>query len=253
MTTEISYPLAFVAGVLSFVSPCVLPIFPSYLSFITGLTFETLTGNPCEGSSLGKRHVLVTTLANSLVFVAGFSSIFMALGASSSLVGSFFLQHQSWIRIVGGVVVILFGLFIAGVLKMDFLLREKKLHINNKSANLLGTYLVGMAFAAGWTPCIGPILGTILLYSANVNATDPTVSTTYGLKLLTVYSIGLGLPFIASALALNTFLSFSRTLLRHMPKIVRVSGVVLILFGVLLLTDNFKLLSSIVPDIGIKL
>ncbi|MBF0338254.1 MAG: cytochrome C biogenesis protein CcdA [Nitrospirae bacterium] len=253
MTTEISYPLAFVAGVFSFVSPCVLPIFPSYLSFITGLTFETLTDNhDGVAARLGKRHVLVTTLTNSLVFVAGFSSIFMALGASSSLVGSFFLEHQKWIRILGGVVVILFGLFIAGFLKMDFLQREKKLHISNKPANLLGTYFVGMAFAAGWTPCIGPILGTILLYSANVNATDSTASATYGLKLLAVYSIGLGIPFVASALALNTFLSFSRKLLRHMPTIVRVSGVVLILFGMLLLTDNFKLLSTIVPDLGIK-
>ncbi|MBF0345152.1 MAG: cytochrome c biogenesis protein CcdA [Nitrospirae bacterium] len=253
MTTEMSYPLAFLGGVLSFVSPCVLPLFPSYLSFITGLTFETLTGSDNNNAASVKRRVLVITAVNSLAFVAGFTSVFMALGASSSLVGSFFLQYQKWIRIIGGVVVVLFGLFIAGVFKMDFLLKEKKLHLQNKPASLLGTFFVGMAFSAGWTPCIGPILGTILLYSANIHTTDPSVSAAYGLKLLAVYSIGLGIPFIASALALNTFLSFSKKLLLHMPVIMKVSGAVLIIFGLLLLTDNFKVLSSLLPDLGIKL
>lgn len=241
MKGDISYPLALLAGVLSFLSPCVLPIFPSYLSFITGLTFEDLTTHS------DKRKMFTVTLTNSIVFVLGFSTIFVALGASSSFVGEFFLEYQKWIRIAGGILTIAFGLFIAGFMKLDFLLREKKFYVKSKHAGLVGTYLIGMSFAAGWTPCIGPILGAILLYSAGHG------SAAYGLKLLSVYSAGLAIPFIVSALALNTFLSFTRILYKHMALIKVLSGIVLIIFGILLLTDNFKVLSSFMPKLGIEL
>ena len=188
MMKEVSFPLAFLAGVLSFLSPCVLPLVPSYVSFITGISFEDLR----EGADRKKIHFL--TITNSLTFIAGFSTVFIALGASSSAVGRFFFEYQDWIRINGGVLVIFFGLFVSGVIRMDFLTRERKFHMTGKPAGYIGSFFVGMTFAAAWTPCIGPILGTILLYASSQG------SAAYGFKLLAVYSLGLALPFFLSSL-----------------------------------------------------
>jgi cytochrome c-type biogenesis protein len=237
---DVSFPLAFLAGLLSFLSPCVLPLVPSYVSFITGISFEDLT----EGADRGK--VTFLTITNSLSFIAGFSTIFVGLGASSSAIGKFFFEYQDWIRIVGGILVIFFGLFVSGIIRLDFLTRERKIHLSGKPAGYVGSFLVGMTFAAAWTPCIGPILGTILLYASSKG------STAYGLKLLAVYSLGLAIPFFLSSLMLNTFLSYSSKIRRYMRVIMAASGLLLIVFGVLLLTNNVRALTSFFPDLGVK-
>ncbi len=237
---DVSFPLAFLAGVFSFLSPCVLPLVPSYVSFITGVSFEDLK----EGTD--RKKIRFLTITNSLAFICGFSLIFIALGASSSAVGQFFFNYQDWIRIVGGVLVILFGLFISGIVKIDFLTRERKFHMSGKPAGYIGSFLVGMTFAAAWTPCIGPILGTILLYASSHG------SAAYGFKLLSVYSLGLALPFFLSSLMFNSFLSYSAQIRKYMRVVMLASGALLIVFGILLLTNNVRLLSGLFPDIGIS-
>ena len=237
---DISISLAFFAGVLSFLSPCVLPLIPSYVSFITGISFKDLT----VGTDRKKIHYL--TITNSIAFILGFSTVFIALGISSSAVGSFFFQYMDMIRIIGGVLVIIFGLFIAGILKLDFLMIQKKISLSGKPAGYIGTFLVGMTFAAGWSPCIGPILGTILVYAGSKG------SALYGFQLLAAYSLGLGVPFFLSALAINVFLSYSPKLAKFMRAIMLISGLLLIIFGILLLTDQIRALTRLLPDFGIK-
>jgi cytochrome c-type biogenesis protein len=237
---DVSFPLAFLAGIMSFLSPCVLPLLPSYVSFITGISFEDLT------TGADRRKIRYLTITNSLAFILGFSAVFVALGASSSAVGKFMFEYQEWIRIGGGILIIVFGLFVAGFLKMDFLMRDKKVHLSGKPAGYVGTFLVGMTFAAGWTPCIGPILGTILLYAGSQG------SAFYGFKLLAVYSLGLALPFFVSSLAINSFLSYSKKLMRYMRVIMIISGLLLILFGILLLTNRVREFTGFLPDFGIN-
>lgn len=237
---DVSFPLAFLAGVLSFLSPCVLPLVPSYVSFITGVSFEDLK----EGAD--RKKIRFLTITNSLAFICGFSVIFIALGASSSAVGQFFFNYQDWIRIVGGILVIFFGLFVSGIVKMDFLTRERKFHVSGKPAGYIGSFLVGMTFAAAWTPCIGPILGTILLYASSHG------SAAYGFKLLSVYSLGLAVPFFLSSLMFNSFLSYSAMIRKYMRVVMLASGALLIVFGILLLTNNVRQLTGLFPDIGIN-
>jgi cytochrome c-type biogenesis protein len=217
----------------------VLPLIPSYLTFITGASFEELTDT--EITKEDKKHIRMLTMTNSLVFILGFSTIFIALGATSSLLGQVLIDFHDWIRIIGGVLIIIFGLFISGLLKLDFLQKDMKLHLSGKPAGYIGTYFVGMAFAAGWTPCVGPILGAILMKASLAG------SAAAGMKLLAVYSAGLGLPLFLAALSLNSFLSYSKRLLKHMRVIMAASGVVLIAFGILMLTDNVRLLSGLLP------
>ncbi len=237
---DISFPLAFLAGVLSFLSPCVLPLVPSYVSFITGISFDDLTGG------IDRKRIRRLTITNSSAFILGFSAVFIALGASSSAIGRFLFEYQEWIRIIGGIVIIVFGLFVAGFLRIGFLTRDKKLHLSGKPAGYIGTFIVGMTFAAGWTPCIGPILGTILLYASS------KASAFYGFKLLAVYSLGLAIPFFVSSLAINSFLSYSRRLQRYMRVIMVISGLLLIIFGIMLLTNRIRELSGLLPDFGIN-
>jgi cytochrome c-type biogenesis protein len=237
---DVSFSLAFLAGVLSFLSPCVLPLIPSYVSFITGISFKDLT------AGADRKRIRYLTTTNSIAFITGFSFVFITLGISSSAIGKFLFEYSDLIRITGGILIIIFGLFIAGVLKFDFLLKEKKIHIGGKPAGYIGTFIVGMTFAAGWSPCIGPILGTILLYASSKG------STIYGLKLLAVYSLGLAVPFFISALAINIFLNLSTKLVRHMQAIMIINGLLLIVFGIMLLTDKIRELGRLLPDFGIK-
>jgi cytochrome c-type biogenesis protein len=239
--TDVSFPLAFLAGVASFLSPCVLPLFPSYVSFITGISFKDLT----VGTDRKKIHYLIIT--NSLAFIAGFSSVFIALGISSSAIGRFFDAYADAIRILGGVLIIIFGLFVSGLVKLDFLMIDKKIYLSGKPGGYIGTFLVGMTFAAGWSPCIGPILGTILLYAGSKG------SALFGFQLLAVYSLGLAVPFFFSALGLNLFLSYTPRIIKHMRVIMIVSGLILILFGIMLLFDKVRELTRFIPDFGIKI
>jgi cytochrome c-type biogenesis protein len=237
---EISLPLTFLAGVLSFFSPCVLPLLPSYVSFITGISFEDLT------VGVDRKRVRYLTITNSIAFISGFSAVFIALGASSSAIGSFLFEYLDLLRIIGGVLIIIFGLFISGFLKLSFLMKDKKIHLSGKPAGYIGTFIIGVTFAAGWSPCIGPFLGTILLYASSKG------STVYGIKLLAVYSLGLAVPFFVSALAMNSFLSYSKKIARYMRVIMVVSGFLLVVFGIMLLTDQLKVFSKLLPNFGIK-
>lgn len=237
---DVSYPLAFLAGVLSFLSPCVLPLVPSYVSFITGLSFKDIT------SGADNKKIRTLTITNSLAFIGGFSFVFISLGVSSSAIGRLLFDYLEIIRIIGGILVIIFGLFIAGFLKIDFLMPEKKIHLGGKPTGYIGTFIVGMTFAAGWSPCIGPILGSILLYAGSKG------SALYGFKLLSVYSLGLAIPFFISSLAINAFLSYSPKIAKYMKAIIFVSGLLLIIFGIMLLTDQIRTIGKLMPDLGIK-
>lgn len=236
---DISFIMAFLAGLLSFVSPCVLPVVPFYITFITGLTYDELT------STENRKEIRWLTVKNSLFFIAGFSFIFVMLGAGATSIGKFFLSNQDIIRKTGGAIIILLGLYFTGILKLKFLMSEKRVSIQNKPAGYLGTFLVGVAFAAGWTPCIGPILGSILL----IASTKESVFT--GIELLSVYSAGLGLPLLITAFAVNSSLSYFKKLNRWMWHISVVSGVFLIILGILLMTNSFTLVTSLLSKYNI--
>ncbi len=221
-----SFALAFVAGVLSFLSPCVLPLIPSYVGFLTGLTLEELEVR--RG----------TALAHALWFVAGFSLIFIALGATASALGVLLLRSQVWIGRIGGGVVILFGLYLLGVVRPGLLMRERKVQLARKPLGYLGSAFVGITFGAAWTPCIGPILGAILTLAA------AQASVGHGAALLTAYSAGLALPFVVTALALDRFLSWFQRFRPYLVWVERLAGILLILLGLLLVTDRFTLLAG---------
>ena len=226
--TEVGFFIALTAGIFSFLSPCVLPLVPSYLTFVTGMSLEDLE------QGVDRR----ATMIHSLLFVAGFSVIFVLLGASASFLGQFFRQYEMWVARVGGVIIILLGLHMAGVFRLLPLMREKRLHLNDKPAGYLGTLGVGMAFGAGWTPCIGPVLGAILTYGFS----QETVWA--GVGLLSVYSLGLAIPFLLSALALDWFLQAFKKYRRFIPVVEKASGVLLVGLGILLLTGSFTVLSG---------
>ncbi len=230
--SHISIFVAFSAGFLSFVSPCVLPLVPSFVTYITGLTFEDIT------SAKEKTRVRYITTTNSLAFIGGFSFIFVLFGASATFIGEIFFAYQGIIQKIGGILIVLFGLYIMGIFKFNFLSSEKKFHIENKPAGFIGSFLVGMAFAAGWTPCVGPILGSILLYAST------TGSVAKGMGLLAVYSLGLGLPFFISALAINTFIATFKVITRYMKWINLLSGAFLILVGIMIFTDSFTFITT---------
>jgi cytochrome c-type biogenesis protein len=228
---SVGVAVAFSAGLFSFLSPCVLPLFPSYLSFITGMSVSDLSA---ELSPSARRRVLL----HSLVFIAGFSLVFIALGATFSAAGQVLVSYRTWIRQVGGALIVLFGLYIAGVFRLGFLGRTVQWQIREKPAGYLGTLLVGATFAIGWTPCVGPILSAILTLAS----TTETVRT--GVGLLAAYSAGLGVPFLLSGLALGAFLRFFRRYRPFIPTVERLSGVILIVVGVLVYTNYYVYLNA---------
>lgn len=224
--------LCFVAGLLSFLSPCVLPLLPSYVSYITGISFDELT----HSSDRGRLRRI--TLLNSLMFVLGFSVVFISLGASATVIGKLLGNHVDILRKVGGGFIILLGLYMVGLLKLKFLSQERRFSLGNKPTGYLGSALVGVAFAAGWTPCIGPILSSVLVYAS----TYDTVGK--GVFLLSIYSLGLGLPFLLTALAINAFLLYFRRISRYIRFVNFCSGLLLIFIGILLYSDYLSLLSG---------
>jgi cytochrome c-type biogenesis protein len=218
--------VAFVAGVLSFLSPCVLPLVPSYLGFLTGMTLPEVS----------RRRYRV--LGHALLFVGGFSLIFILLGASATALGRALNHYQIWLQRVGGALIILFGLLCLGAFNLQRLNRERRVQLDRKPVGYLGSALVGMAFAAGWTPCIGPVLGGIL----GLAASSGDVSR--GMGLLAVYSAGLALPFLIAALAVESFLDWFQRFRRFLPWVMRISGVLLVLVGILLVTGEFTRLAG---------
>lgn len=220
MTPTLS--LAFTAGVLSFLSPCVLPLVPSYLAYV-------------GGSGATSRLVLIR---NALLFILGFSLIFIALGASASALGSLLRESRDILTIVGGVLVFLFGLVLLGVVRLPVLMRDTRVQAQHDASTPWGAVLLGMAFAAGWTPCIGPVLGGILTLAG----ASGTLST--GVLLLAVYSLGLAVPFLLAALALEPFLRVSRGMRTWLPWVERASGALLLIAGVLMVTGTYTQLNS---------
>ncbi len=223
--------VAFTAGLFSFLSPCVLPLFPSYLSFVTGMSVSDLSA---ELTPAARRRVLLHAIA----FVVGFSVIFVALGASFSAASAFLLDYRDWIRRVGGVLIVVFGLYISGLLRVGIFRRTRQLQLREKPAGYVGSFIVGLTFAIGWTPCVGPILGAILSLAGTADSVER------GVGLLVAYSGGLGLPFLLSAVALSAFLRFFKRYRQFIPTVERVAGIVLIGVGVLVFTNYYQVLNA---------
>jgi cytochrome c-type biogenesis protein len=226
VSAGVEIPAAFLGGVVSFLSPCVLPLIPSYITFITGLSLEDA------------KRARATALLHSALFVIGFTIVFLLLGATATALGMLLRENQDLITRIGGVMMIVFGLYLVGAFNIAFLSQERRLHIADKPMGYLGSVLVGITFGAGWTPCIGPILGSIYMYTASA------ADFNRGMVLLTSYSLGLAVPFLLAAVLLSRFLEFFTRIKSTMLWVSRGAGVLLILIGLLMVTNRFTLLSN---------
>lgn len=239
---HISAFVALAAGFLSFVSPCVLPLVPSYMVFVTGLSFDQL-----EHESKAIRRV---AFKHSLAFVGGFALVFVAMGASATALGALISEYQMVLMRIGGLVIVVFGLYLAGAFKLMALESEKRIHLAHKPHGLLGSGVVGVTFALGWTPCIGPILGSILVMAS----TAGSVAT--GIYLLAAYALGLGIPFLIAGLAFPQFVARMRSVNRYLNVFSKVSGVLLIIIGVLMMTNLFArftgYVNTVVPSVELE-
>jgi len=229
---EINFLSAAVAGLVSFLSPCVLPLIPGYISFVSGISLQELR----ETSS--DRARIVRAFLSSLWFVLGFSAVFVVLGASATVVGKLLLQKLVLFQRVAGVLIILFGLHLTGLIRIPFLQYEKKMEVNTPPMTSVGAFLVGAAFAFGWTPCIGPILAGILALASTQE------SVAQGAILLLVYSLGLGIPFLLTSLGIQAFLRFFARFRRYLRLVEVVSGLLLVAIGILVLTNRLTVLAQ---------
>ena len=223
--------VAFSAGLLSFLSPCVLPLVPSYATFITGMSLDELE----QAEELRARRAV---MVHGLLFVSGFTAVFLALGASATFLGSLVNYASRWMEIAGGTLLLLFGIYLLGLMRLPGAGREWRMHLSDKPAGYLGTVLVGVTFGAGWTPCIGPVLGGILTLAATSGSMGE------GMGLLAVYSAGLAIPFLLSTLLIGRFMGVFVRMRRWLPWINRISGALLVLLGVLMLTGEFSRLAA---------
>jgi len=228
----VTYPAALLAGFISFVSPCVLPVIPGYLSFISGVSMEEMQSDKNRG------EVTRRVATNSLFFVLGFSFVFILLGWTASSLGQFLLSYLHIFNKVAGVILVLFGLHVMGVLNIRFLNYERRFQARTKPIGVWGAFVIGLAFAFGWTPCIGPILAGVLTMAAQ------SESQWQGVGLLTVYSAGLGIPFFLTALAFNQFIGFFGWMRRHMRKVEIVSGLFLVGVGILMFTNSLTIIAA---------
>jgi cytochrome c-type biogenesis protein len=232
MSDNVTLLAAFAAGFLSFVSPCVLPLIPGYVSFVSGVSLEEMRGESAVSSS--RRRVITT----SLFFVLGFSLVFIALGATASVLGKFLFANQPILAKIAGALLVVFGLHTMGVFRIGLLENEKRVQSQRKPAGPLGAMLVGVTFAFGWTPCIGPILGGIL---AIAGSKDTVLD---GVELLAVYSLGLGIPFLLTSVAINRFFAATKRIRKHYHTIELVSGGLLVVIGVLIFTNRFTVITQ---------
>jgi cytochrome c-type biogenesis protein len=229
--TDVNVFVAFAAGIFSFLSPCVLPLIPSYLSFVSGVSLDVMRND--QASARVRSRVVL----NSLAFILGFSLVFVSLGASASFLGSLFMEFRNAIRIGGGIFITLVGLYLVGAFKIAALDQYLQFHLKDKPAGYLGSILVGITFAIAWTPCVGPILGATLALAGTAGEIGR------GVSLLSSYAAGLGLPFFLSALAINSFFQLSQKLRRYVHAIHIIGGVLLIAVGILLITDYMTFLN----------
>ena len=226
---QVTYIGALVAGVLSFASPCVLPLIPAYISFLGGASLDQLTDETGVDKATSRR-VFYAALA----FVLGFSTIFVILGASATAISGVLIQHAILLGQIAGVVIVIFGFHFMGLFRIGFLNFEKRFHLENKPAGLVGSFILGLAFAFGWTPCVGPILASVLMVAASGD------SVMYGTSLLGVYAAGLGIPFLAAALAVKPFMNFMKRFRQHMHKVEIVVGSLLVVTGVVIFTGDIN-------------
>jgi cytochrome c-type biogenesis protein len=249
MEENVTLLAAFGAGLLSFISPCVLPLIPGYLSYISGLSLDEMRGTPGRpGAAVAvaaPAHARQRVLIASLAFIVGFSLVFIALGASASAIGNFVLTRKTLFGRIAGAVVILFGLHTMGVLRIEWLYQEKRVHTSKKPGGPFGAMLVGIAFAFGWTPCIGPILAGILAIAATRRGVGE------GVRLLSAYSLGLAVPFFATALAINRFFGAMSRIRRHYHAIELVSGGLLVAIGLLIFTNRFTIIAQWLTNAGL--
>lgn len=230
-TQHVSYTVALAAGILSFLSPCVLPLIPAYFTFITGTSLEDLTEN---GGKAMRTKLILSTIA----YVSGFSLVFIFMGWAVSIMGQQLEAYKDVVRLVGGAVVILFGVHLAGILRIPFLDYEKKFHITQKPLHIMGVFLVGMAFGAGWSPCIGSQLGTILAIAASEG------SVSNGIILLSIYSLGMALPFILMSVFINYMLTFIKKAKQWIRFFTVTAGVLMIVMGLVLIFDKMNMIAS---------
>jgi cytochrome c-type biogenesis protein len=230
---NVTYVGALIAGFLSFLSPCVLPLVPPYLCFLGGTTFDQLTGEDETPS-----HVYTTVVLSSVAFVLGFTTVFVILGATATAAGQLIAENLPLLSKIAGVVIIIAGLHFLGLIHLPVLHREARYHADARPAGLIGAYLIGVAFAFGWTPCIGPVLAAILAIAAGEN------SVSQGVGLLLVYSLGLGIPFIVAAIAIRPFLTTMQRFRKHLATVEKLLGGFLVLTGILFLTNSMTLISA---------
>ena len=232
MSQEVTLLAAFAAGFLSFISPCVLPLIPGYISFISGLTLEEMQGNTAARSSRGQ------VLLASAAFVLGFTIIFVAAGASASALGKFIYAQSPILEKIAGTILIHLLLHMMGVFRIRLLENDKRIHTQRKPAGPIGAFVVGLAFAFAWTPCIGPILGGILAMAASRDSVGE------GMQMLAVYSLGLGVPFLLTSIAIDRFFTAAARIRKHYRTIELVSGGLLIAVGLLIFFDQFTLIAK---------
>ncbi|MEM7547364.1 MAG: cytochrome c biogenesis protein CcdA [Pseudomonadota bacterium] len=220
---------AFAGGLISFLSPCVLPLVPPYLAYMAGTTLDQITDDENVDDALARR-----VLISSVFFVLGLATVFVTLGATASFLGQVLLQNKVIFGQIAGVVIILLGVHFTGLIRIPFLYREARFDAGSKAGSYGGSYIIGLAFAFGWTPCIGPILGSILVLAGQ----EETI--TRGVIMLAIYAAGLGLPFILAALFIKPFMRWMRKFRRHMGKVEIAMGILLIVIGIAMVTDQFS-------------
>ncbi len=242
MGFDVGYGTAFVAGILSFLSPCVLPLVPPYLTFLAGVSLEELTKGDGERRRSGK--VMLAAVA----FVLGFATVFTLLGAGASAIGQTLQKHFETLAIIGGVIIMVFGLHFLGVFRIGIFYREARVHVERKPPGFFGAYLIGLAFAFGWTPCVGPVLASILFIAAG----EETVIE--GMGLLLSYALGIGIPFLIAAAFAHPFMGFMAKFRRHLGMVEKVMGALLVVAGIMLMTGAMAevsyLLLEYFPSLG---
>tara|TARA_Y100001968_G_scaffold53870_1_gene44937 strand:+ start:6893 stop:7636 length:744 start_codon:yes stop_codon:yes gene_type:complete len=240
---DLSYAGAFIAGLLSFLSPCVLPLVPPYLCFLSGVTLDQAAER-----ELAELRIMRRVFFSAVFFVFGFSTVFVTLGATASTLGQFLADYLDTLTKIAGVIIVIFGIHFLGILKLPLLDREARFQAGSQKVGLIGSYIIGLAFAFGWTPCVGPILAAILFVAGSED------SLIYGISLLGFYSAGLGLPFLGAAVAMRPFLVFRKIFRHQMQNVERFIGTILVATGILFLTGSFSQIAywmlELLPELG---